>query len=93
MAATLNRRRCSMAWSPLSALRAFMNELKDTLDAGGPYAGWGIALLTATWGIILRALVGKNMKDSDTIKDRLSMIEQRLAVIEDRSRQRRGGDR
>ena len=93
MAATLNRRRCSMAWSPLSALKALMNELKDVIDANSSYLGWGVAFFTATWGIVLRAIVGKSMKDSDIIKDRLSMIEQRLAVIEDRSRQRRGGDR
>jgi hypothetical protein len=67
--------------------------LKDIAEAASSQAGWVIALLTATWGIVLRAIIGRSLRTAEDTQLRLAAIEQRLAVIEDRSHQRRGGDR
>jgi hypothetical protein len=66
--------------------------VKEVADAVGQ-SGWAIALLTATWGIILRVLIGRHLKVADEVKQRLAAIETRLAVIESRSKLRRQGDR
>jgi hypothetical protein len=66
--------------------------LKDVADAVGQ-SGWAIALLTATWGIILRVLVGRHLKAADEVQKRLRSIETRLTNIEARSRLRRQEDR
>lgn len=65
--------------------------LKEAVDALGQ-SGWAIALLTATWGIILRILVGRHLKATDDVAKRLTSIESRLSVIEDRSHRRRRGE-
>jgi len=71
---------------------AMSDMIKEVTDAASSQAGWAVALLTATWGIVLRAIIGKHLKSSELTQSRLALIEQRLAVIEDRSRQRRRGD-
>jgi hypothetical protein len=65
--------------------------LKDVTDVVN--SGWAVALLTATWGIILRILVGRHLRASDETRQKLAAIEARLAAIEARSYQRRQGDR
>jgi hypothetical protein len=67
--------------------------VKEMAEAASSQAGWAVALLTATWGIVLRAIVGKHLRAAENTQLRLAAIEQRLAVIEDRSHQRRKGDR
>jgi hypothetical protein len=70
-----------------------MNELKDAVEANISYVGWGVAVLTALWGFVLRIIVGRSLRSADNTQLRLSAIEQRLAVIEDRSYQRRRSDK
>lgn len=67
--------------------------VKEVSDVASSQAGWAVALLTATWGIVLRALIGRHLRAAESIQTRLGAIEQRLAIIEDRSHQRRKGDR
>jgi hypothetical protein len=67
--------------------------VKEAIDATSTYAGWTVALLTATWGFTLRVIIGRSLRSADNTQLRLSAIEQRLAVIEDRSHQKRKGDR
>jgi hypothetical protein len=66
--------------------------IKEVVDAVGQ-SGWAVALLTATWGLVLRILIGRYLRTSDENSKRLAAIEQRLAVIESRSHLRRQGDK
>lgn len=54
-------------------------------------SGWVVALLTASWGIILRALIGKHFKKWDSVDSRLQAIENDLAQIKGRFRERDRG--
>lgn len=67
--------------------------VKEVAEAASSQVGWAVALLTATWGIVLRAIIGKHLRSAERTQLRLAAIEQRLAVIEERSHQRRRGDR
>lgn len=65
----------------------------------GENAGWLIALVTTTWGIVLRYVIGhyigvaKAQKQiADKIQLQLTSIENRLTVIESRSFYRRKAD-
>jgi len=64
---------------------------KSMLDAASQ-SGWVIALLTSTWGIVLRFVVGRYTRAADRLEDRLIGIENRIANIESRSHSRRRGD-
>ena len=70
-----------------------MNELKEVIDANSSYVGWAVAVLTTSWGFVLRIIVGRSLRAADNTQLRLGAIEQRLAVIEDRSYQRRRSDK
>lgn len=54
-------------------------------------SGWAIALLTASWGIILRTLIGKHFRKWDNVERRLGLIEQDLFFIKGRLRERDRG--
>lgn len=58
-------------------------------------SGWAVAVLTATWGIILRTLIGKHFKKWDSVEDRLRNIELDLFELKGRFREidRRSGAR
>jgi hypothetical protein len=63
------------------------------------HSGWITAFFAASWGIVLRALIGRHIRreerqhelDEKTLQ-RLTLIELRLAVIESRSHDRRRED-
>jgi hypothetical protein len=76
------------------------NSVKDIADMASAHSGWFAAFLVGTWGIVLRALVGRHIRREEKQRDldektlnRLALIEQRLAVIEARSHDRRREDR
>ena len=76
-----------------------MSDQKDLVDIASANSGWVAAFLLGTWGVVLRALVGRHLKREDDqrewvskVDNHLSMIEQRLAVIESRSHNRRRAD-
>lgn len=56
------------------------------------HSGWIVAFLVGTWGVVLRALIGRHLAVGERIQLRLAKIEERLAVIESRSHDRRRED-
>ena len=76
-----------------------MSDQKDIIEIASANSGWVAAFLLGSWGVVLRALVGRHLKREDDqrewvskVDNHLSMIEQRLAVIESRSHSRRRAD-
>jgi hypothetical protein len=73
---------------------------KEIVDMATSHSGWVVAILAGTWGIVLRALIGRYLRweekrqefDEKTL-GRLAKIEERLAVIEARSHDRRREDK
>ena len=53
--------------------------------------GWFFAGLTAVWGIVLRWIVGRHVKQFDTMDAKLDSIDARLSVIEGRMKERDTG--
>ena len=51
-------------------------------------SGWFVALLTATWGFVLRLLIGKHFRKWDLIEERLGNIEKDLYTIKGRFNER-----
>jgi hypothetical protein len=68
-----------------------MNDEKSIFDVASQ-SGWAIALLTGTWGVVLRFVVGRYARAADRLEDRLISMENRLRVIESRSHARRRDD-
>jgi hypothetical protein len=64
---------------------------KSIIEAVNQY-GWPVALLTASWGVVLRFVVGAYDRNAQRAEDRLASIEKRLTVIEGRSHNRRRED-
>jgi hypothetical protein len=44
--------------------------------------GWFIAIVAATWGIILRAVLAHRENSSKRIESRLAMLESKMVAIE-----------
>ena len=53
--------------------------------------GWFFAGLTAVWGIVLRWIVGRHMKQFDEVRVQLRSIDLRLSAIEGRFKERDRG--
>lgn len=73
---------------------------KGMVDLASAHGGWIAAFLLGTWGIILRALVGRHLRREEKHQDwvkavdkHLLKIDGRLEVIESRSHNRRREDR
>ena len=65
---------------------------KSLLDIASQ-SGWAVALLTGTWGVVLRYVIGRYASAADRLEERLKSMELRLTVIEARSGARRRGDK
>jgi hypothetical protein len=44
--------------------------------------GWGVAIIAATWGIVLRAILGRRDAKERKIEERLEKLEQTTAAIQ-----------
>jgi hypothetical protein len=76
-----------------------MSEEPDVVQLATAHAGWVATLAIGTWGIVLRALLGRHFRAADKMEKRLDDIQEnlavlgeRLTVIECRSYQRRRSD-
>ena len=56
----------------------------DNTTITAEHAGWLVAFLMATWGIILRALIGRHFRASARLEERLIAIETELAHLRGR---------
>jgi hypothetical protein len=65
---------------------------KNLLDSLS-HSGWVIALLTGTWGVVLRFVIGRYAEAADRLENRLRSIETRITVIESRSHNHRRDDK
>ncbi len=54
------------------------------LDAASQHGGWVVAIMTATWGVVLRTVVGRYERNAADERARNAMIDQSLHNINER---------
>ena len=66
------------------------DELKPIIETA-TQSGWFFAGLTAVWGVVLRWIIGRHLRQFDSLDEKLDSIDLRLSVIEGRFEERDTG--